>query len=265
MNTIEERLADVFGQLDVPDHDLVSGVLSEISTSAPAPTPARTDARWPSPLLVAAALAAVVCVASLVIQPTREALASWLGIGATRVEFVDPSTADHGAVGSETQETEPSPSAEATVQTPDAGSDPAVRNPIPALGAPAAIDPTEVGRGRRFSWTGTADLPALPGSTAGLILSVRSVDGPLDLKRLSSDESLQMVTLDLDGGSAVGMWIASDHQYLAAADDRPTNAEQVLIWVVDDVQYRLEAELPRARMIELAEQTTHGTDLLQPG
>ncbi len=245
MTSLEERFVDAVDHLELPEVDLSPGVLAQLDGGRH-----RTD--WPRRLAIAAAVALLAAAAAtLAIEPAREAVADWLGIGATKVE-IDPG-------GSGPADLPPS----ATLD-PGQPSDVAL-DPLPPLDPPDTTSDLRTGRGRRFGWSAGPDLPPLGGTEVGAVLSVRTVDGALDMKSLFGDELIQDVLLDVDGSPISALWIGASHEYLAADAVGPAVAEQVLLWVVGDVQFRLEADLALDEMIRLAEAVTGGTDLLQPG
>ncbi len=246
MTTLEERFVDAVDRLELPEVDLAPAVLAEIVGGGP------RQVDWTRRLAVAAAVALLAGVAAtLAIEPAREAVADWLGIGATEVE-VDPDGTDPSGLP---------PSA-----TLDLGEPASVDlDPLPPLGPPDTASDLATARGRRFSWPAGPDLPPLAGTQVGAVLSVRTIDGAVDAKALLSDELIESVVVVVDGTEASGLWIGAEHEYLSADAVGPALAQQVLIWLADGVQFRLEADLPLVEMIRLAEAVSGGTDLLQPG
>ncbi|MEM9651922.1 MAG: hypothetical protein AAGA65_07485 [Actinomycetota bacterium] len=251
MTTIEQRLARVYDELELPATDLVPAVMAELTARTPDTWRTRRDSR--RALAAAAVIVFLAIAASVVVQPTREVLASWLGIGATSVERIDETGA--GSPSSTVARTASSSSSVATA----AGVD-----PIPALGVPDGVVDTPTARGRRYLWTAPDGFPKPVDGQAAVVLSVRLVDGPIDQKQLLADSDARHVPLDIGGQVRSAVWIGSDHRYVAAAEE-PVWSEQVLIWVVGQIQYRLEADLPLEEMVTLAERVEGGTDLLQPG
>jgi hypothetical protein len=222
------RLHDLSARLDLPEADLVDGVLARIEAGAAAPRRSRRGAR----LAVAAAVAVAVLAAALAIEPSRQALADWFGIGSTIIRRV------------------PETDLPAPRTRPDLGREEPVRPgdaPLPALGPPAAA----YRRGadvRSYAWAASPDLPALAGSDLGAVLGVRPAEGVPVTKLVPTGDPVEGVSV----GGVLGLWIPGDH-VLLGPDGTPTKAERVLLWVKDGREYRLEANIDRDRAVALAE------------
>ena len=257
---LEEQFAATIDELDLPDVDLVAAVVTAV-VEPPA------GVRRPRRLAIAAAIVVAVVALTLAVEPAREAVADWLGLGSTRGEIVPTGELSDGLpANAETEPGAPAAGDAADDQSaPEVSNHSEVRNPIPELGPPTAVADVSVARGRRFTWPAGAGLAPLAGSDVGAILSVRVAEGELDLKRLLGDPELEFLTIALDGAELPALWIGSEHEYVAAGTDDPVLADRVLIWVVDGLQYRLEADLPLDEMTALAGATEEGTDLLRPG
>ena len=220
------QLTDLAGELDLGDADLVDGVLGQIE-AASAPRGARS-LRWAA----AAAAAVVLAIAAVIVEPSREALAGWLGIGSTTIERV------------------PDADLPESPRLPDLGMRVPVGpgdTPVPSLGPPDAVF-VDDHRGRSYVWEATDTLPAVSGTDLGVILSVRSAGRDL-AKLVGEDDPVEIVRIR-DG---VGLWLPADHVVLDA-DGVPTAADRVLLWVEDGAEYRLETDLERPAAVALAAQ-----------
>lgn len=222
------RLGDLRDDFDLPEVDLVGAVRSEIEGGD------RRASRHPHRWLAAAAVVAVLVVAAMVIEPSREALAGWLGIGSTRIERV------------------PDADLPADASLPDLGDTVPLEpddSPLAALGTPDVVFVDEAGV-RSYAWAATDGLPALGESDLGAVLSV--VETPADelnTKLVGADDPVEAVTVS----GASGLWIPAGH-VLLGHDGTPTAAQRVLLWVADGYEYRLETNLDRADALSLAEQ-----------
>jgi hypothetical protein len=226
-NELGARLVDLRDELDLPDGDLVEAVLAEIDDRA---TPGRGAApRW----LVAAAVVAIAVLAAVAIQPSREAMAGWLGIGSTRIERV------------------PDAGLRANATLPDLGNTTPVDpddSPLPALDLPDAafVDAEGV---RSYVWVADDALPALDETDVGAILSVRAAPAEaLSTKLVGADDLVEPV--DIAGSD--GLWIRADH-VLLRPDGTRTLAHRVLLWVDEGIEYRLETSLDKDDAVSLAE------------
>ena len=258
--TLEERFAATIDELELPEADLVTAVMTRVVE------PRRTAPR-PRRLAIVGVVAVIVIGLTLAIEPAREAVANRLGLGATKVEVIPTGELSSGLPSNATTAPDSSSSTAGDVtSTANADApDPLASDPIHELGPPSGFDDAGLGRGRRFTWPAGPRLDPLGDSDVGAILSVRIAEGELDLKRLLGDAELEFVLLDIGSVPINAMWIGAEHEYIAAGSEGPVLSDKVLIWVVDGLQYRLEANLPRDEMIELAEGTEGGTDLLRPG
>ncbi|NOX29492.1 MAG: hypothetical protein GXP35_05510 [Actinobacteria bacterium] len=245
MISLEERIAAAFDDLDVPETDLVDAVLSELGSPAARPTGERTRR-----LLLAAAAAVVVVASVLAVAPAREAVARWFGIGATRVEVVPT------APTTDVTSRDVSDMLQGDIVVVDV-------NPIPELGPPSSVIEDD-GR-RHYTWVATDDQPPIGNTGLGVVLSVRSIDGEVDLKQPSVDVGAEIGSINVDEVLVAGLWIDGTHEFLAAGSSSPVLAEKVLIWVVEGVQYRLETNLDLAEALAVAEMVHGGTELLPSG
>ena len=233
MTKLSDAFADAIDHIEVPERDLVGSVLDEIGG---------TRAGHRRLMLTIAAAVVVVVGFALVVEPARTAVADWLGIGATGVERVP--ALDEGEGGSP-------PISLGDLVDLGAGID-----PLPSLGLPDAVfdEPNGVGRGRHYSWP-----------TAGVILSVRTTDGPQDWKSVAADQSVELVTVQFEDGATPGLWIPARHELARAGRDEAMTAERVLLWVgpANDVQFRLETDRGLSATLELAADVKGGVELLQ--
>ncbi len=219
------RLAGLVGDLDLPSVDLRDAVLADVSTHDP------TSHRTRRLVLVAAAVAAIAIGVTLSFGSSREAVASWLGIGSTSVRLVPDEELPAGGPRSWGPE----------VPVPSGGS------PLPNLGEPDAVFRDDRGV-TTFAWQAGDDLPAMGDTGWGAALSVGLRGGSAgDIKLLAQDERVEFV----DVGGSTGLWIPGDH-IVVVPGQPPAIAHRVLLWVLDGTEYRLETELPEASALGLA-------------
>jgi hypothetical protein len=216
------------------------------------------------------AIAVAVCLAAgllVAIEPARTAMADFLGFGATRIEHREqpelgptdsrlekPSTSETPEIGDQ-QDRGSSDVPSGTVAAP---------NPIPSLGLPR-IEDGSTGMRRRFIWQADDDLPALGDGGPGLVLEVRLLAGPPDLKTLAAVPATEFLTIDVESGPAPALWIPTFHRRQLDEMESATSAGPTLLWTVGDLQFRLEADIDRDRATALAAQVTGGTELLAAG
>lgn len=208
-----------------------------VPTGSPAvlPLPTAASARRPArpALLVAAAVALVVLVVGAAVAPVREAVADWLGIGSTSIEQVRGPEADPRGL--------PPLAAEAI--------------PISKAGARAELGRAlPVVRDRRL---GAPALRALPREGGVLMIWPRGKttlwvhrdtgDGVVFVKKLFN---LRAQVTPISGLGELAALIEGGHVLETPA--RRVAAGRVLIWVADGLEYRLESDLPRAEMLEVA-------------
>lgn len=264
MTTLEQRLSDALDTLELPDRDLVTPVLAATTaqTTSPAlatPAPPRPSSRRTlAPRLALAAIAIVAATVMILSLPTmRDAVAGWLGIGATQIDL-DPGGSLSGISAS---------TAEVLGATPVT----TAADPIPLLGKPAGAFDLDAVRGRAFVWPAQPGRPELGDSGVGAILTVRSVEGLVGTKRLPGEVAPIEVQLQLDGHRTTSIWIDDDHEFVPAGSDEPALSGRVLIWTSRPatgdlleplLQYRLEANLDQEAMINLAQNVQGGTELL---
>lgn len=248
MSDLGTRIQSAIEELDVPDVDLVKPVLAQLQLGS-----APDRARRPQ-LVFALAAVVLVLVGIVAIAPAREAVANWLGIGATEIQPVEqlelPETSSVDSLG------DPPATAD--------GDEIAMPNPIPSLGEPTGVFDDE-NRGRSYTWPAADGLSAIANSEIAVVLSVRPADRVLSLKQVFADDEFGEVQFPTFADGRVGFWIGGQHVLVTSGSSRPVAANQVLLWVVDDVEFRLETALALPEVMVLAEQVRNGTDLLPPG
>jgi hypothetical protein len=215
------------------DDNRLELVLSDLADHLEVDAPTAHPERRQRPRLVwAAGAAALIAVAIVAIAPAREAVARWLGIGGTEVR-IDPSasipldslTIDEGLPRIEQAE------AEALVGSLDwLGTS--------ELGSPAEYAAMPEG-GLLVAW---AD-----GTT--LWIHDFDVDAGLLIKKLSGDSTSMRFVEDL-GDAALA--ITGDHVLLTP--NRAIAATTVVLWQIDDREYRLEADRDTDALIAIARQ-----------
>lgn len=257
MRALQDRFVAALDDLDLPQRQLVHPVLAEIVR------PERQPARSPwwqgevRRLGIAFALAvSVVSLTILAVAPARHAVAGWLGIGSTKVDVVPPTSSPVSGSSSR------SPSAESLGADVESSAD-----PIPGLGVPdAVLDQPD--RGRSYTWEASQSLPPLANTDIGLVLSVRPGNEGLfsDVKSVGQDVDVDFVLVEVGDESPVtGLWIGGTHELVAGPSSPSVVAERVLLWVADDIEYRLETGLSLAEALDLASSIQGGTDLLPAG
>lgn len=259
MRSLEERVVAAVEALDRPDDDLVDAVLARLDELPPlvAEGRSRRAGSVPRRRSLAVALVAVLAVLATVVlvAPAREAVADWLGIGATRVVVEG---GDGATVGSTASSSAPASSAPPLA----AGSDPD-GVVIPSLGPPGSITDGP-GRTRTFRWPAGPDLPPLSHGSVGAQLTVRPTDSEMVTKRV--DPAVEIVFVEIPGRSdpTLALWIGGEHER-EAPGGAPELAQRVLVWVDEGIEYRLEADLDLAAVLALAAEIEPGTRLLPPG
>ncbi|MGI9608897.1 MAG: hypothetical protein ACR2NL_01245 [Acidimicrobiia bacterium] len=251
MTDLETRIYESIDRLAIPEVDLTEAVLAELpQTRGLAPRSRRA---------VSVAIAALVVLAGLlVITPTREALADWLGIGATEIRTVPEQSLP------EKESTESLGELVTTENTAAVTNLTATTSPIPSLDQPAAVFDDD-SRGRSYVWPSSESLPPIADSEIGAVLSVRPADRVLSAKLIASDVAFGPVEIAGLGDGTLAFWIGGEHVLLQAGSSRPVTANQVLLWVSDGVEFRLETALQLHEVSALASEIEKGTDLLTPG
>ena len=257
MTSLEERFVAVVEALDAPDRDLSGPVLAAIDGLSPV---RREKRQWAPPgrsrpWALAVMILAVGLAVVLVVTPARQAVAHWLGIGATRV-VIEPGA---GTIS-------PEPSTVAPLGSPSptgAGDVVDAVDVIPSLGAPSSVVDGP-GRARTYRWPAGERLPALADGTTGALLTVRPADGEVVTKRV--DPAVEIVFVEIPGRPepTPALWIGGEHERNVPGGT-PELAQRVLVWVDDGIEYRLEADLDLAAVLALAAEIEPGTRFLGPG
>jgi len=244
---LEHHFSGVIDDLDLPDVDVVDAVLGRLGDDDAAR--AGAGLRW----LAAAALIVVVAVAGLLaVSPTRAALADWFGIGATEL-IVEPAE-DAALIDGTTLDVLEGTTVESTLDA------------LPLLGSPAQVILEDSGA-QLFLWEPSTDLPAIGDSNAGAILRVRDLgrDEALVVTKGAVVGEFEWLTIETEVGPADALHIATPHRFEPAPALEGVQAQPVIIWVIEEREYRLEASIDRDALVRLAENVQVGTDLLPPG
>ncbi|MGH1489731.1 MAG: hypothetical protein ACRBK7_10105 [Acidimicrobiales bacterium] len=274
MSDLGQRVAVTIDELELPSDDLVARVLDDLLIN---PEQATTNTgrliRYRGRLrnhdgrrlTVAVALAAVAFVVSLVaLEPARSAVADILGFGATRIEQ-DRTTPPATATPPEATPQATTPSTTAPAATDDPAPLAADRlNPLPSLGQPLVSDGATASR-RSYFWPASEEFPRLIDSEFGVALEVRDLSGPPDLKRLGAQPGSEFITVTVESGETLALWIPFEHQRELDEAAGPTTVDSTLLWTVDELQYRLQASVDLERAVELAAEVQGGTELLAAG
>lgn len=185
-----------------------------------------------NPRVLVAAAAILVTFIIVVGTPVRESVADWLGIGATSIQVVPGDHAD----------TEDLPALDDDLRavTPRAAGD-ELGAPLPTtartrLGAPdRMVIPPE--GGVVFAWA--------QGRTTLWVRPTEADDAVFQKSITTAD---RVVAVDNLGEEA--LLITGDH--LLITPHRRLRARATLVWLADDLEYRLESDLDPAAMIEIA-------------
>jgi hypothetical protein len=233
MTELERALAAVGQELELPPQpDLVAGVRARLER--------RRLFGW-RVLALAAALVAVAFGIAMAVPPARSAILRFFHLGAATVEQVD---------------TLP----------------PARQRPLAAgLGPPLARRPAELRAHLRIN------LPDLEGpkptryyAQPGLIATLLTYRGkPVLLAEMRDDQvalfkkfTARASTVEPVELGSNGIWVQGSHVLVwqfGLADTRQIKtrlAGNVLIWLVGNTTYRLEGDLPKHQMLELARRIT---------
>ena len=174
--------------------------------------------RWRSRVLAAAAVVLVAGAATvLIVAPARDAVADWLGIGSTSIEQVGDAEADTAGL----------PGLVDTLQP----------LPVTGLGEPQRIAVVPEG-GVVLVW---AD-----GATT---LWIRNSGEPRDVafqKLLADEQSVEQV----EGIGDTALFVGGEH--ILVSPFRRVAANSVLLWIDGSFEYRLESNLDKDEMIEIA-------------
>ncbi len=202
-----------------------------------APVPAkRASSVWPRRLAIAAAVVVALLVVTMAIAPVREAVADWLGIGSTHIVKVEggidatdlPTIRDGLKVISR------------------ADAETALRAPlpeVPVLGEPDVLVRAPEG-GVVMGWA--------KGDTTLWVHGMSLEPGPFLDKLLAAGERVEPV----EGVGEDALYVEGTHVLETPA--RRLAARSVLLWVEDGREYRLESDLARDELIEIAKSVSPG-------
>jgi hypothetical protein len=211
---LELVLADLAGHLDVG-----------------APT-AQPERRHRPRLLWAAGAAALVAVAIVAIAPAREAVARWLGIGGTEVRI------------------DPSASIPLDALTIDEGLPRIEQADAEALVGPLNwLETSELGIPAEYATLPEGGVLAAWSDGTTLWIHDFDVDAGLLFKKLSGDSTLVRFVEDL-GDRALA--ITGNHVLLTP--NRTIAATTVVLWQVDDREFRLESDRDTEALVAIARQ-----------
>lgn len=198
-------LASLREDLDVPSFDLAA--------------PTAGPQRW---WVIPAAAAVLVLVAVLAVEPSREALADWFGLGSTSVVRTDGAVAvGSGRLDDDSPEVVAEPEVALTAE-----------HPL-LRGSPEILEPPE--GGTIYRW-----------SDGEITLWARRV-GVSTTKIVLPGEVIESLP-EVGGGE--GLWIAVDHTLVTS--ERIVGADRVLLWVLGDVELRLEADISQNDAVAIA-------------
>ncbi len=252
MDELDERLADLRAHLDTgPVPDVAPAVMRRIR-SEPAPVTVRRRLV----ALVAAAAAALLTAGLLAVPAVRAAVVELLSLPGVvfdrdRPQPPSPTVTPSGPLGSAYRLTTPITVEEA--RRPDAE-----RAPVPSgVGPPDEVYVTGDGNRRvvHLLWRASPELPALPGSSAGLYVMTFSGEADAIVKKLIGGSMVREVTV----GGQPALWIGVNHgTALFGPDGLPDyGSERVagptLLLDRGDHTVRIESGLARADAIALAE------------
>ncbi len=192
--------------------------------------PGRAASPWPRRLAIAAVVLMAMLFVSVAIAPVREAVADWLGIGHTRIVKIEGGVDTTGLPSIQERLTPVSrDEAEAALQ-----------HPLPtveALGDPDLLVRSPEG-GVIMGWT--------EGDTTLWVHAEGLEPGPFYDKLLATGERVERVT----GVGEDALYVEGTH--VLETPGRKLAARSVLLWVDDNVEYRLESNLDRDDMIAVA-------------
>jgi hypothetical protein len=181
-------------------------------------------------LAVAAVILIALLVVGLAVAPVRSAVADWLGIGSTHVVKV-PGGVDTSGLPLIQDRLRPVSRDEA---------EGVLRHPLPtvgALGDPQIVVPPPEG-GVLMGWT--------EGNTTLWVHAI-DIDPKLFLQKLVAvGENVEPV----EGVGNAALYVEGTH--ILETPGRTLAARSVLLWVRDGVEYRLESDLSRDEMIDVA-------------
>ncbi|HEY3139609.1 MAG TPA: hypothetical protein VGJ86_00680 [Acidimicrobiales bacterium] len=181
----------------------------------------------------AVAVAAAVTVATVVLAPAREAVASWFGLGVVRFEVVSDEEGDPTGLPPLDAGVAPASRAEARQ---------ALGRPLPVVGDPALGLPDRIGLppdgGVLLSWD--------EGATSLWLIPTRNPAVTRMRKLLDNEDGVTELS-DL-GESAV----AIEGNHILTTPARRVAAGTVVLWIDDGLELRLESDLGLPTMLSIA-------------
>jgi hypothetical protein len=251
--SLEDQLRDLGAHLDTgPPPDVATAVVRRLRTE-PAPLAARARRRLVA--LVSAVLAAVLTAGLLAVPAVRAAVVDLFGLPG--VIFDDKSdqpppagNAPAGALGNAYNLTGRTTLVAARSQLPDRVLVP------PGPGAPDEVYVEGEGDRRvvHLLWRARPDLPALPGSNAGLYITTLGRDAEAFLLKMIRGVATENVTV----GDRPAVWLADEHGTLLfgkdGLPDYSTDRRSGPALLVDrgDFTVRIESRLSKDEAIALA-------------
>ena len=247
-NDLERSLRALSGYVEMPvERDLSAGVLASLEA---APAPRRSW--WSRPAFALAALAILAGAATLVLSaPAREAVADLLGIGGVQVEFTEP------------DETPAPLRPGAALELGEAITLEEARGLLPIgvpedLGEPAAVYLDRDTEARvSLVYEPRPGIPEAEETGVGVLLTqFRSTLDEGLFKKLV-DTGVRVSYVNVAGNNAY--WIEGQHELLLVdrfgnvVPDTARLAGNTLIWEVDGITLRLEADIGLRKALEIAE------------
>ena len=221
-------MADTFS--DARLEEILMSVGAHLDVGAPAAPSVHRHSTWLRRLAVAAVILIALLVVGLAVAPVRSAVADWLGIGSTHVVKV-PGGVDTSGLPLIQERLRPVSRDEA---------EGVLRRPLPtvaALGDPQIVVLPPEG-GVLMGWT--------EGNTTLWVHPI-DIDPELFLQKLVAvGENVEPV----EGVGDAALYVEGTH--ILETPGRRLAARSVLLWVQDGVEYRLESDLSRDEMIDVA-------------
>ncbi len=221
-------MADPFS--DAHLEEILISVGAHLEVGAPSSPSVHRGAPWLHRLVVAAVILIALLVVGLAVAPVRSAVADWLGIGSTHVVEV-PGGVDTSGL---------SLIQERLTRVSSDEAERALRHPLPtvdALGDPQVVVLPPEG-GVIMGW-----------AESNTTLWVRSIDIDPKVflqKLVAVGEKVEPV----DGVGEAALYVEGTH--ILETPGRTLAARSVLLWMQDGVEYRLESDLSRDEMIDVA-------------
>jgi hypothetical protein len=254
VDDLDERLRDLRTHLDTgPPPDVATTVVRRLRTE---PAPLAVRARRRLVAVVAAAVAAMLTAGLLAVPAVRAAVVEFLSLPGVvfdrdRPQPPSPGATPAGPLGAAYGLNAPISFEEARRAAPERVLAPG------GLGPPDEVYVTGGGRRRAFHlfWRATPQLPALPGSSAGLYLSVFGGEAEVMLQKMIGGVPAEELTV----AGRPGVWLGTEHgTVLFGPDGLPDySTERVagpaLLLDRGGFTIRIESHLSRADAVSLAE------------